>query len=149
MNIRIGNATFSVYEDNPHFVIINNWNSTDIIEVAIAVFTPAESDYGESHVIEHCIASDLSMIVGNLEVAAYVFHNITFLNFNIQKSNIYLLSNVMEKLFNPEFLVDENIYFRESHNVQSDSRGKRVGGIVFNEILEIRNIFCCVIFRNY
>ncbi len=136
MEISIDNAKIYEYDAIPQLVIINEEESGNVLEVSIAIYTPASSDSGESHVIEHCIATDLSEILGNAEISAYVFHNITYFNFNIKKSDICIIEKVMESIYNPQFLFDKNIYFRESHNVQNFENGSRVGGVVLNEIIE-------------
>lgn len=119
----------------PRFVFINEENKREEVDINIAVYTPAETDCGESHVIEHCIASEISNIVGNIGFSAYVFHNITYYNIQIQKENISLIDNILDIIVNPGFLKEKNTFIRESHNIQFINGVSRIGGVVLDEIL--------------
>ena len=126
---------FEYKNSYPRFVGVNEKNQREKVDINIAVFTPTEADSGESHVIEHCIASEISHIVGNIAFSAYVFHNITYYNIQIQKENIGLIDNIIEIIVNPKFLKEKSIFNRESHNIQYINGVRRIGGVVLNEVL--------------
>ena len=104
---------FEYKNSYPRFVGVNEKNQREKVDINIAVFTPTEADSGESHVIEYCIASEISHIVGNIAFSAYVFHNITYYNIQIQKENIGLIDNIIEIIVNPKFLKEKSIFNRE------------------------------------
>lgn len=132
---KIGKATFYEYDLGLPIVIVDDKKEIETIEFGIAVFTPAESDDGASHVIEHCIASELTRTVGNTMVSAYVLHNITFYNFKICQDDLDKIKEILCILFDPEFLRNKSIYSRESFNVQEKNGVRRCGGVVLNEML--------------
>lgn len=126
-----------IYEDNllPKIFFIQTDAKPKRREVGIAIYTPIDSDKGISHVIEHCIASELYEKLGDRLQSAYVLHNITFYNFLIESNNLKSIFDILNIVLYPEFLRERHIFDRESCNIQNNKDEKVISGVVFNEIL--------------
>lgn len=135
--IHLGDMNVSCFEykhkSGLNVVYISDKKYKDIIDVNITMRTPAFNNAGVTHIIEHCIQSEIFM-KKFLKQNAYTFQDKTSYEYSIYKNDIQNLRNILNEIFFPKIKTDKNIFLREAWRVDSNNNNISIGGIVFNEI---------------
>lgn len=128
---------YSKYIHDSGLTVIQCEDNTenDNIILDISFRTPSMDNTGITHVIEHCIASELYNINFSKQSAA-TYQDRTSYQYIISKNNISCIEQIVNGIFSPVYKNNENIFLRECCMVNPKNSKTDIYGVVFNEIMK-------------
>jgi Predicted Zn-dependent peptidases, insulinase-like len=119
--------------DNGLKLVLIEDNNYPRLDINVTLKTPPIDSRGATHVIEHCIASEIySQSI--VKQYARTLQNRTSYEFVVVRINA--LKDILKGIFFPRFKSDKNIFLREGWRLENNNNQYAIKGIVFNEIKE-------------
>lgn len=124
------------HKSGVNVIFCNNNDNCETVEFNISFRTPAINNKGVTHIIEHCIASEL-LDVSYFKQTANTYQDKTSYQYIVSKNNIEHIEEILEKIFFPEYKHNKNIFLREGWRLNLTNGKEEILGIVFNEIMHV------------
>lgn len=112
-------------------------DTSDVVDINISIRTPAVDNRGTSHIVEHCVASEIN--INNMNMLynnACTYQDKTCYEYSINKNNCETIGSILKKIFFPKYKGNKNIFLREGWRLEYKNKNYKVSGIAYDEIKE-------------
>lgn len=123
------------YDNKLNVMYVEDESYAEKIDFSITMLTPAINNKGITHIIEHCIASEINN-KKFLEQYARNIQDRTCYEYILHIDDINEIKGIVNEVFFPKFKVDKNIFLREGWRIDSEKAKFFIRGIVYNEMIE-------------
>ncbi len=114
-------------------IFVQDANCEEKTNINITLRTPAINNNAASHVIEHCIASQLNKVIFSKQFAR-TYQDKTSYEYIFSSDLIEEIQDIVKGIFEPEFKKNKNIFLREGWRLEEKNNKLSIRGVVFDEI---------------
>jgi Zn-dependent M16 (insulinase) family peptidase len=123
------------YDNGLNVIYVDDENYTDKVDINITILTPAIDNKGITHIIEHCIASEINNKKFLKQYASTVQDKTSY-EYILHIDDVTEIEGIINEIFFPKFKTDKNILLREGWRIDCENGKNFIRGIVYNEMLE-------------